>query len=177
MPTSLSPSPPPAGAPSSGPLLRGWHVLAMILAFFGVIIGVNATMATLALSTFGGVETDSSYRTGQVFRRTQEAARAQDDLGWRVDVSVRRDADGRALIAASAAGPDGAPLGGLIGVARLSRPTDHKLDRLATLRPVAPGRYEGIADSVAPGQWDLVLSLDGGSARRFQSRNRLTLAP
>ena len=46
--------------------LRGWHVLVMILLFFGVTIGVNATFITLAVRTHPGEtvvdSTDGSSR-------------------------------------------------------------------------------------------------------------------
>ncbi|HMP45265.1 MAG TPA: FixH family protein, partial [Sphingopyxis sp.] len=32
----------------------GWHMTAILVGFFGVVMAVNFTMARLAMSTFGG---------------------------------------------------------------------------------------------------------------------------
>ncbi len=47
--------------------LTGWHVLAMFVAFFGVIIAVNITMAWKAISTFPGLEVENGYVASQSF--------------------------------------------------------------------------------------------------------------
>jgi nitrogen fixation protein FixH len=43
-------------------------VLAMLIGFFGLVIAVNLVMVRAALSTFGGVDTPSSYQAGLHFR-------------------------------------------------------------------------------------------------------------
>src|SRR5271169_6324848 len=68
--------------------VTGWTVLGLMVAFFAVVIGVNAFMAHKALSTFGGVETDSSYRAGQTFERDVAMAQAQDARHWQIDAKV-----------------------------------------------------------------------------------------
>ena len=47
-------------------------------------------MIRAAISTFGGVETGSSYQAGLAFEREIAAARAQDALHWQVKANVRR---------------------------------------------------------------------------------------
>ena len=47
--------------------LTGWHVLAIFTAAFGVIIGVNLTLAFNAVATFPGLETGNSYVASQSF--------------------------------------------------------------------------------------------------------------
>jgi nitrogen fixation protein FixH len=61
--------------------LTGRHVLAMFLGGFGVIIAVNLLLAYKAVSTFPGVEVDSSYAEGIGFdaRRAAQVA-----LNWDV---------------------------------------------------------------------------------------------
>ena len=41
--------------------ITGLMVLGFMIAFFAIIVGVNVFMAHAAISTFGGVETASSY--------------------------------------------------------------------------------------------------------------------
>jgi hypothetical protein len=76
--------------------LTGWMVFGLIVAFFAVIFGVNAYMAHMAISTFGGVETESSYHAGQTFERDVAMTKAQDQQHWQVDVNVTTAADGGA---------------------------------------------------------------------------------
>ena len=47
--------------------LTGKHVLLCLLGFFGVVFAVNAVLVKAATSTFGGVETSSSYKAGLMF--------------------------------------------------------------------------------------------------------------
>ena len=53
--------------------LTGWHVLAMFVAFFGVIIAVNLTLAWQAISTFPGLEVENSYVASQTFDADRRA--------------------------------------------------------------------------------------------------------
>jgi nitrogen fixation protein FixH len=66
----------------------GRHMLAAMLGFFGVVIAVNVTMATLAARTFGGTVVDNSYVASQHFNRWLAEARAQERLGWNVRLAV-----------------------------------------------------------------------------------------
>ena len=59
--------------------LTGWHVLAMFVAFFGVIIAVNGTLAWKAISTFPGLEVDNGYIASQTFDAERSAQQA---LNW-----------------------------------------------------------------------------------------------
>lgn len=59
--------------------LTGRHVLAITVGAFGVIIGVNVTMAYQAISTFPGLEVENSYVASQDFDRDRAAQKA---LGW-----------------------------------------------------------------------------------------------
>lgn len=76
--------------------LRGWHVLVMILVFFGVTIGVNATFITLALRTFPGEDVPRSYVQGINYNDTLEARRRQVELGWTASFNA---VDGRLVLA------------------------------------------------------------------------------
>ena len=53
----------------------GYHMAAILVAFFGVIIAVNMVMATLATRTFGGVVVENSYVASQEFNGWLKDAR------------------------------------------------------------------------------------------------------
>lgn len=60
----------------------GYHMLAWIMGFFFVVIGVNATMATIAERSFTGIVVENSYVASQHFNRWLAEAKAQERLGW-----------------------------------------------------------------------------------------------
>ena len=61
--------------------LTGRTVLVWLVAFFGVVFAVNAVMIHAAISTFGGVETASSYKAGLAFEQEVEAGAARRTRG------------------------------------------------------------------------------------------------
>ena len=154
--------------------LTGRMVLAMIVAFFAVIIGVNAFMAHEALSTFSGLDADSAYRAGQLFEHEVARAKTQDAEHWQVDAKVTPAADGTAVLDVVARDATGAALGGMTTTAVFARPTDRRLDRTITVSEDGPGHYRGAA-AIEPGQWDLILELSRQGNRLFRSKNRVVI--
>lgn len=153
--------------------LTGRTVLICLILFFAVISIVNGIMIRAAISTFGGLETGSSYQAGLAFRQEAEAARAQDARHWQVRADVRL-ADGGTLVELDARDASGRPLTGLEATASLHRPTDRRADLAVSMREHGAGHFRGTAGS-APGQWDLVIELSRDGERMFRSRNRVVL--
>ena len=58
--------------------LTGRKVLAMLIAFFGVVIGVNVTMMKLAILTLPGTDVDSAYTASLGYEKEIMAAHDQD---------------------------------------------------------------------------------------------------
>ena len=56
--------------------LTGGKVLLWLVAFFGVVFVVNGVLVRAAISTFGGVETLSSYKAGLQFEQEVGLVRA-----------------------------------------------------------------------------------------------------
>lgn len=157
--------------------LTGWHVLAMLIGFFGFIFAVNGAMIYFAVGSFPGTVTDSSYRDSQRFNAEIAAARAQAERGWKVATHTERSADGHAVVRIEARDAAGKPLTGIAFKATLQRPTDRREDRVVALGAV-PGRegvFQGLTEGVAAGQWHLVVEGDGPEGRLFLSENRLVL--
>lgn len=69
----------------------GWHMFAMMAAFFVVVIAVNFTMARLALASFGGVVVENSYVASQEFNGWLADARSSQELGWQVSQDLGDD--------------------------------------------------------------------------------------
>jgi nitrogen fixation protein FixH len=164
---------PTAPAASRRPItcrpITGRLVLACLVGFFAVVFTANGILVRAALSSFGGVETESAYQAGLAFKHDEAEAAVQAARHWKVEVHL--DA---ASLDVRAAGPDGTPLAGLDLIARLHHPYDSRLDEEIPVRAVAPSAWRGAPDAV-PGQWDLVVELYKGSERQFRSINRVML--
>ena len=134
----------------------GRHMAAILIAFFGVVIAVNLTMATFATRTFGGVVVENSYVASQKYNDWLEAARRQQKLAWTIEPSL--DEQRRVTIALSF---DGAKV---TGFAR------HPLGREPDV-PLTFVTRENRSRSVKPlpaGRWNLHLLI-----RRGESEARL----
>jgi nitrogen fixation protein FixH len=155
--------------------LTGRIVLVYLLAFFGVVFGVNGVMIKYAIDTLPGTEVDSAYAASLSYNAEVRASHDQDARGWHVAGHVERSPDGAAAVRVEARDAGNVPLTGLAFAARLTRPTDRHGDRTINLSERESGVYRGRAADVAPGQWDLVLEAANGTERVFLSRNRLAL--
>jgi nitrogen fixation protein FixH len=155
--------------------LTGRKVLFMLIAFFGVVIGVNLIMMKLAIQTLPGTEVDSAYSASLAYEGEIAAAHDQNTRNWKVDARVRRGPDGGATLQVEARDDSGKPMSGLKFQGRFQRPTDSRADQPIALAEVASGVYRGSAPLIAPGQWDLVLEGDAAGQRMFLSKNRVFL--
>jgi nitrogen fixation protein FixH len=153
--------------------VTGRMVLACLIGFFAVVAGVNAIMIRAAVSTFGGVETSSSYQAGLAFARESAAAHAQDELHWQVKAKVL-PLGGQTRVEIDARDATGRPLPGLAATARLAHPNDRRADQDVSLSEGTAGHFAG-ATSQLVGQWDVIIELSRDGERLFRSRNRVML--
>jgi len=128
----------------------GRHMAAIMVAFFGVVIGVNLLNARLASSTFGGEVVENSYVASQDFNRWLAEAKAEKALGWD-EVATWRP-DGRVVVAIT-----GAPTG--VAVEAFARhPLGRQPDRALTFDRIGQDRF--LSHQALPeGRWDLRLTL------------------
>ena len=153
--------------------ITGRMVLFSLIAFFGVISLANGVLIHAAISTFGGLETSSSYQAGLVFAREVDAARSQEALHWKIDARFHVTA-GVTLLDIDAHDAAARPLTGLEARAWLSHPTDRRFDRDLVLREAPAGHFGATVGKIA-GQWDLIIELSRDGERLFRSRNRVVL--
>jgi nitrogen fixation protein FixH len=142
-----------ANGPDTGRKLTGWHVLAIFVGCFGIIIGVNLFMAYNAVSTFPGLEVSSSYADSQTFDDRRDAQLA---LGWHASVEI--PGDGTLIL--HLVDDSGAPVAPAELSALLTRPTNRTDDQeLALTR--SRGAFVAPAE-LSDGRWRLRLT---GTAR------------
>ena len=128
----------------------GRHMAAIMVAFFGVIIAVNFTMARFATATFGGRVVENSYVASQEFNGWLEKAEKQRALGW--DAITTWRPDNRLAV----------QLSGVPAEAKVSAISRHPLGRLPDREiafvPNGEGRF--LSTSTLPeGRWLLRLEV------------------
>jgi nitrogen fixation protein FixH len=135
----------------------GYHMLAWIVGFFMVVIGVNAVMATIAERSFTGTVVENSYVASQHFNRWLAEAKAQDKLGWNATIGH----DG-ARVTVSLTGPEA-----LIRAATLTgvaiHPLGNSTDRALHFTRAAAGTYRSI-EKLPRGRWQVRVNARHGSA-------------
>ena len=148
--------------------ITGWHALAGIVAFFAVVIGVDATFTVLALKTFPGQVSVTPYEDGLLYNRHIAQMEAQDRLGWRAAVAAE---PGQVVL--TYVDRDGAPLQGMSITGKLERPATEAGRILLRFEEAAPGRYVSPAGRIA-GAWDLTAEAHGRTGGLFVAERRLT---
>lgn len=147
--------------------LTGWHVLAMIVTFFALVIGADTTFAVLAVKTFPGEVSVTPYEDGLLYNKKLAQIAAQERLGWRA--AAGPEADGVLL---EMRDRDGRPLGGLTISGKLERPATETGRRLLKFREIGPGRYLAASAGLA-GAWDLTAIAADRHGRNFEAERRL----
>ena len=120
--------------------LTGTKVLVILVAFFGVVIGVNVTMMKLAIATLPGTEVDSPYAAGLSYDREISAAQDQAARRWQVDAHIERRTDGGATLqveARDASGQPADPLGVLARAVGPGQPSTVRVAAALTLSRLA----------------------------------------
>ncbi len=149
--------------------LCGWHVLAMVVGFFGVVIAVDTGFVIMAYRTFPGEVSSTPYEDGVAYNRTLAQLGAQKRLGWRTAAA----AGPGGLLRVEVRDRTGAPVRGLRLVARLERPATESGRIAPVFHEQAPGDYLANPGRLT-GAWDLTVQLHDASALRFTAERRLS---
>jgi nitrogen fixation protein FixH len=132
--------------------ITGRHVLIALIAFFGIVFGVNGLMMWKAIGTFDGLETADSYRAARAFNSTIHQAERQAALGW----TLKAQASPQSIVLALT-DKAGAPIDGLSITAVLWRPTHDGEDKALTFKPIGRGLYEAHLAAPVQGRWEIRL--------------------
>ena len=133
----------------------GWHMLASLIAFFGVIISVNLTLAYFANSTWSGLVVANGYVASQSFGDDLAKAKAQDALGWTVGMSHTGDRVRFTFLDAQQNKITGLSLTG-----KLRRTVSDQFDAQLTFSDIGAGAYSAPA-KLAPGLWEIEVDAAG----------------
>ncbi|MBC7521737.1 MAG: FixH family protein [Sandarakinorhabdus sp.] len=158
-------------------MIRGFtgrHMWAVMIGFFGLVIGVNFTMAWFASSTFGGTVVDNSYVASQKFNGWLQAARTQEKLGWTAQLGL----DGGRRVTLAMTGPDSAAGNLFAATGTAHHPLGRAADVPLLFTPAADGGLKSAADgrlhsaaALPGGRWlvRVTVSRDGKQLRLAQT--------
>lgn len=163
--------------PKSRTEITGYHVLAAMLGFFGLVFAVNGYFIAAALSTHTGVVANEPYRKGLKYNERIAVAERQAQLGWHDEVKLD---DGGRKLSILVRDSGGQPVRGLALSATLGRPATNEFDQHVSLSEDSPGRYVGEANTRERGGY--VASVEArdpahGDAIVYQARRRIWLSP
>lgn len=151
--------------------LTGGHVLAMLVAFFGVIIGVNLLMAYLANSTWSGLVVANGYVASQSFDKDLARAKAQELLGWNVGFVA-----GENLIKLTFEDAKGAGIDSLTITGDLERTVTDKQDQKLAFTHLGAGVYSASA-LLTPGVWEVEVDAKGHGVSDYHKIFRFFVKP
>lgn len=137
----------------------GWHMIGVMVLFFGTIITVNMIMAYFALSSWTGLVVKNSYVESQHFNEHTEERQRMAALGWK---GVAGYENGSLVF--SLHDRDGAPV--LADVtAKVGRPAFDRYDRELVLEQAGEGSYRAPTD-LPGGIWnaDVTATAPDGTA-------------
>jgi len=149
---------------TSGPRrFTGRTMATILIAFFGVVMTVNLTMAWFASSTFGGLVVDNSYVASQKFNGWLEKAREEKALGWSLE--AMRGPDKRLMATLASAGT---PMTDAHITARARHPLGRMPELTLTFRTLGNGHYESL-EPLPDGRWIVHLRAEahGGTMNKI----------
>jgi nitrogen fixation protein FixH len=148
----------------------GRHMLAIMLAFFGVVITVNVTMATLANTSWTGLVVENTYVASQQFNKKADQGRAQAALGWTAKLTI---ADGEVRYGLTDAAGKAVALHGVKVLFR--HPAYESEDKSVTL---ALGQGQEFTARHVPrdGVWIIEVDADAGLAEPYRDVRRVMIS-
>ncbi|MBB5277122.1 nitrogen fixation protein FixH [Rhizobium rosettiformans] len=148
----------------------GWHMLAIMLAFFGTIITVNFTMAYFATSTWSGLVVKNTYVASQEFNGKTAAIKEMLATGIAGDLSV--DTKGMRYRLTL---PNNVPVVADSVLAHFKRPVGEHQDFELVLTPAGDGLY--LAETaVLPGSWIVEIKATKGGKMIMHEAKRVTVS-
>lgn len=142
-------------------VFTGKTMMFIMVAFFGVIITVNFTMARFAVSGFSGTVVDNSYIASQNFNEWLRAAEVQDNLNWQTQIT--RDNEDYLIVKI---GADNSPLIGAIINAELVRPLGMKEEKILRMQAQSDGTYRSV-EPLSSGRWLVQLDVRHDNSQAY----------
>jgi nitrogen fixation protein FixH len=155
--------------------LQAWHVLTILLAFFGSIFAVNGYFIFTSLATHSGVVSEEPYRKGLGYNQRIAADDRQTGLHWQVDLDVKA----KGTVKLTLADASGQPIVSRRVSLQVGRPSTRSFDRTIALTETTPGTYAVTSQAFAAGTWvaDAEVRDSQSQEASYRIRRRLWLTP
>ncbi|MCI4644570.1 MAG: FixH family protein [Hyphomonadaceae bacterium] len=164
-------------APRKSRELKGWHVLIIMLGFFGVMFAVNGVFLYYAITSHPGEQVEKSYAQGLNYNDQLEARARQAELGWTGALGIMAGENQVPVLVAQISDAGEQPLGGLDLSAKLHRHSTSDADVHLALTPSIRGEYSVSLEGLPAGDYDVIVTATrgGGEDILFEAHKRLYL--
>ena len=141
------------------------------VAFFGVVLAINATMIVVAMATWPGLQTRQAYQRGLAHDQAVAAAAAQAALGWQVEFAFEQTGPRTGTVLVDLADRFGSTLKDAMVQVAFVRPTHGGYDLVVDLPHHYGGRYLQEIELRLAGQWEArVHIMERGGEYRLRER-------
>ena len=141
-------------APSKDVELKGWHVLLIMLSFFGVMFAVNGVFLFHAITSFPGEDVKKSYVQGLNYNDTLAQRAAQAELGWTAEAGWQDE-----QLIFRLRDQSGTPLSDMAVMGEVRRQATRSDDHAVVFAAVGGGEYRVQDASLEAGLWVLRISV------------------
>lgn len=149
--------------------ITGRHVLIGLIAFFGIVIGVNIIFVSSAVRSFPGEAVEKSYVQGINYNKTLEKREQQKALGWTAQIGEQlSDSNVRQLIVV-VQNKDAAPVSGLTMTGRLSEHSDDHQQLDLVFTETTTGEYAAELPVELFGRWTTKVAATRSDGATFES--------
>lgn len=145
----------------------GWHMLAIMVAFFGVIIIVNIIMATSAIRTWSGLVVQNSYVASQEFNEKSITGKAHAALNWQEHLSYENG-----IVRYQLTDANGVPVKAVGATAVFRRPVNEKEDQTLNMLPESDGVLTAEA-TLKDGNWVVEVNSYAGLDEPYRQVSRI----
>jgi nitrogen fixation protein FixH len=147
----------------------GWHMLAVMVAFFGVVIAVNIVMAVYANTSWTGLVVQNGYVASQEFNEKTAEARAQAARGWKDALEIEPGTVSFALNDAAGSSVEAKSV-----TVTFRRPVYESEDETFQLARQSNGAFAA-THNVRDGLWVVEIDADIGEARPYRVVHRIVV--
>ena len=142
--------------PKTAGTFTGWHMLGIMLAFFGVIIAVNLIMAYNAVHSWSGLVVENTYVASQEFNDKAQTGKEQAALNWQ-----SKPAFENGIFTWQLADHEGKAVSMTGGTVEFKRPVGDVHDTKVTLSVQKPGILTAPLE-LGDGAWIMEVNADAG---------------
>lgn len=134
-------------------ILKGWHVLMMMVAFFGFMFVVNGIFLWASIKSFPGEDEQKAYLQGINYNDTIEARRISADQGWNAQAGLVGAGKSQQLVL-RLFDAKGRPLQAGAVTAQVRRTAADSADITLSIEPSAAGEYIASVGALPKGLWE-----------------------